>query len=812
MFVFKNEKRRTVTTLSDKKSLKTLGEMYQYVGTGEATDYDQLAIKLGDIFFDNFGVDYPFMSQTLQSKHVLGSKFLQGMREQGHIRIENRGTVRRAAIDIDTGRPSAGGWKDTVSREVVVVNKDMRDLQKAYQRANLAPRLGIIGSQNSLHGRRGSIHYYDSTGRKTSHRLVTRNASTSFDPKMIDQDILDFINKGMSFEYVTDQDFAPFMQRVLYFRDPRGNTEYYDDLNSFRHVIVKRGEQGSGMMQAVRWHTNRGQPFRARAQIDGRGRLYFNGYLQPTGGEVVRPFLNTSVAKQVSPDGVREIQYHLGALLGDGNDALSNAGRLAVFRKHEKDLLDLADNVLATTQPDRRVREFLENPIIRELDGEEVPIVTRMALEYKRIYDHTGGDVYNVEKLRGYRTQLLNEVDASASAVQMISLATGNKNLATVSNVLATRQKNRIYDLVAQDTKSDARYLAIEEKLGIELAWEELAKGAKLAVMLRGYGSGVPGINARVSKELADVLQKRDILVFTRADYLRETKVVDRAIDNARRNGLDLTEASLIQLREEMEEMMKGSTTAARAALELAEEHSPDSARFVEQFLAPRNGLVSPEDFKEIASIMLDHLESRAPGMDDYINFFKQAAVKYIQETGDTTIPFRTFDGKAWELHYRPKVEHEVRFWDPAAKRYVKNIVKGEVRDGKLLGKMSISKARTGFGVSFTHANDAAILRMMYRKAAKEGVDMASVHDAVVSNLEDITTLRRYGREAYATARDSDVIQETLREMRKQGLSRQSYAELLELGTSSGLFLDDFLASEIIEDPTTEHHYYGWDY
>jgi SPP1 gp7 family putative phage head morphogenesis protein len=796
--------------LDKESSLDVLAGMFEEIAAGESTDYDALAIKFGEIFQQKFGVEYPFMDVSLRAKHELGSSFLEGMRNSGLITVENRGVVRRAILDLETGRPTKQGYKDTLSRSVVAIDPELIKYQRVARQQVIGTRLGIVGPQNDLIPRKGSLNFYDVNGRRTDVKIITRSAAKHFDEKMVDEDVVNFINKAMAFEYEVDEDFASFMDRLLRFRDPRGNTRYYDDLNSFRQVILKRRELGEGFMQTVKWHLKRGKPFRARAQIDSRGRLYFNGYLQPTGGEMVRPFLNTAQAKQITVEGVKELQYQLGAHLGSGDEALSNAGRLAVFNRERDSLLRLTDNLLLKTQPDRRIRDFLEHPIIRELDGEEIPVVTRLALEYRRIHDYTGGDVYNINKLKGYKTKLGAEIDASASAVQIISLATGKRNLALTSNVVETTKKNRIYDLVAQDTKSDPAYLALEERLGIELSWKDLSKGAKMAVMLRGYGSGNPGIVARITKELQDVLKENDVLVTSRAEELAFIKKVDAAIKESNALGAEAVEDSLKQLKEEFYDAIRGDEQAAKRAVDIASDYGPDLEYFVTRFMSPRTGVVSPDDFKEISNIMLGHLESRAPGMDDYIQFWKVASVKFINDTKKVAIPLRTFDDKRWVLRFRPVVEHEVRFWDPKSRRYVKNIYKDVVEDDKFKGKMSITDARTGYGVSFTHANDAAVLRLIYKEAERNGINLTSIHDAIFANLEDLGRLRDYGRVAYATARKADIIRKTLDEMRNDGLSTESYNELLALAKSKGLFANEFTPEEILERRGPEFDYYGW--
>jgi hypothetical protein len=362
----------------------------------------------------------------------------------------------------------------------------------------------------------------------------------------------------------------------------------------------------------------------------------------------------------------------------------------------------------------------------------------------------------------------------------------------------------------AQDTKADPDYLKLEERLGINLSWEELSKGAKIAVMLRGYGSGTPGIVARVSDKLQGILQAQNLVVITRADELKELRKIKNAIKAARSVGAEHVVDALEQLSEELQDAVRGDSFSANAALQLAKEFHPDTEDFINKLLSPRAGLVSPEDFKEISNIMVRHLESRAPGMDDYIKFWKQTAVAYIQDTKSVAIPLRTFDDKPWVLRFRPEVEHEVRFWDPVSRRYIKNIYKETIENDKFLGKMSLGDARTGYGVSWTHANDAAVLRLVYKQAIREGIDIGSIHDALVANLADISLVKDYGRKAYAQARQADAIRKTLREMRSQGLSKENYERLLKLAEDSGLLRDEFSAEDILrKNPNLEFHAWG---
>lgn len=61
----------------------------------------------------------------------------------------------------------------------------------------------------------------------------------------------------------------------------------------------------------------------------------------------------------------------------------------------------------------------------------------------------------------------------------MIALATGNRGAAFTSNVLPSTRKNRIYDLVGQDTVADPRFQELMQELNLDLTWEDLGKASK---------------------------------------------------------------------------------------------------------------------------------------------------------------------------------------------------------------------------------------------------------------------------------------------------------------------------------------------
>ena len=83
----------------------------------------------------------------------------------------------------------------------------------------------------------------------------------------------------------------------------------------------------------------------------------------------------------------------------------------------------------------------------------------------------------NLAKMNSYKTALALEQDASSSGAQIIALTTKNRQLAELSNVVPTNQKQRLYDEIAASTFNDPRFIELNKKLN--LTEKDLRKGAK---------------------------------------------------------------------------------------------------------------------------------------------------------------------------------------------------------------------------------------------------------------------------------------------------------------------------------------------
>lgn len=775
------------TTLNDAKAIDVFADVMAMVADGKATDYDSLAINIGKSINQKWPIDFPLRAVTLADHHKAGSRILEALRDQKKIRVVSRGVVRRSAIDIDTGRPS-GAWQDTVSREVSVLDPDMLELQKRNRQNIIAQRLGVVQDRDRLYVRPGEKTYFDARGKNTGKSIITRRASGNYDKLIVDRDFADMLNHTMSVEYETDNVFASFMDDVVRFRDPRGQVQKYDDLNDFRKLILQRGDQGFGFMQTVKWHTQRGKPFKALAQIDGRGRVYYEGYLTPTGGEVVRPFLNSATARQFGQEELEELSIQLGAMIGPATEALTQAGRMEIFLRSQQEILSLGRLMQSKTQRDRRIREFLEHPLVRSHEAEGIPKISRMALEYARVYDHVGGDFSKLMNGKStYYSKLMIENDASSSGAQIIGLSTGDRSISINSNVLATDKKNRLYDLVAMDTASDPEFHAIKALSGANIQWDDLAKAAKAQNMVSFYGAGKATQAANIEAKFAKVLEGKGYQVITKDTLNGALGPINKAIKDADYLGAVETSRSLKEIKKELIEVVNGEIPLGNDLIQHARDVHPDVAEFVDKLTNVKSGLIGPAQFRQVSEIMSKHLAERAPVTGKFVQFWKIASKAYINETEKVDIPWVTFDGKVLYQRYRPKIQESINFIDPVTGRRVKNIYQDSVTESSLKGKSSLIRASIGFGVNGNHMNDASIVRQFHLWGKKNNVGTATIHDAFFTNIGDATRSKWALREIYADALEGDTINNTLKRMRDEGMSEKTYRELVAKARADGL-------------------------
>jgi SPP1 gp7 family putative phage head morphogenesis protein len=495
-FLHSRDRRKAIENIKD-KTIKATAKAMESIATADGADYDMLAIKIGKMFDDELGSLNPLRSKSLKDFHKDGSRIIASLEKQGMIRtttIRDIGTS--SPIDLATGRPVSDKALRGVSvtRQLTIVNGPMRQLQISAEKARTARRFGIYHPRDKVYARAGSKEYYDARGRKTRMPVVSERVYADYDANQIDRDISGMLNHATSVKYEVDNDFFDFAERVIYFNDKRGEAKKWDSVNEWKKLFMSRGNDGRGVLATAKFYRQRNQAFSVDASIDFRGRVYHRGLLTPTKGEAVRPFLNTSRAVRINSDAIEELQVQIGALVGSPLDTLTLKGRLKAFKDQEENLLAMGEAMLSKTQPDRRIKEFLSNPLAAATEDKEIGKLARLALEYTRIYKHMGGRMVidktqwtpeDLKLISQYKTKMMIENDASSSGAQIISLSTGDRAAGELSNVLQTSKKQRLYDEIAKRTVADPEFLAIPELAELDLDWTDLMKAAKNQNMVK---------------------------------------------------------------------------------------------------------------------------------------------------------------------------------------------------------------------------------------------------------------------------------------------------------------------------------------
>ena len=807
-FLYARDRKAAQAALKD-KSIKALAKSMESIAVADGADYDQLAIKIGRTFDDELGNLNPFRSKTLSDFHKDGSKIIQSLEKQGMIRIDVfRSPGTTSPIDLATGRPSSvkSLRGQSITRQISIVNGPMRQLQVSAEKARTARRFGVYKARDRVYARAGEKDYFDARGRKSNVKVVSDGVYADYDPKQIDRDMANMLNHAKSVKYEVDPDFYDFAERVIYYSDKRGQAKYWDERNVWKELFMSRGNDGRGVLSTAKFYRKKGVPFQVDASIDFRGRVYHRGLLTPTKGETVRPFLNTHKAVAINPDVVEELQTQLGALLGPALDTLTVQGRLRRFKANEKFLDDVYAAMSSKTQPDRRVKEFLELMHGHGVDDEEVGKLARLVLEYGRIKDHMGGKMYidktqwssgDIKRLGKYKTKMMIENDASSSGAQIISLSTGDRRAADLSNVVQTTKKQRLYDEIAKRTVDDPEFLAIPELQDLDLDWTDLMKAAKNQNMVTFYGAGDATKANNVANQFAKVLAKKGKVTISAGEVDKFKKAIDAKIsfEMDKKNWTRIDELRDIKRQvvlssREGKPITESLYDTAKAEFRDGIKASEDMHTFLTKLTDETGDLVGTRVFEKVSNIMSRHLEADVPVTGKFIKFWKDIAKDYVSESGSVDIPWVTFDGKKMMQRYRVKEQTRIDFTDPVTGEKVFNIYEEAVKDGKLMSPDSIQRAAIGLGVNGNHSNDAVIVRKFHLWGRKNNVDTGTIHDAFFTNIGDAIKAKSALRDIYADALKEGTIEKTLKAMRGSGMSPATYRKYLDRAKADGLIYD----------------------
>jgi len=162
-----------------------------------------------------------------------------------------------------------------------------------------------------------------------------------------------------------------------------------------------------------------------------------------------------------------------------------------------------------------------------------------------------------------------------------------------------------------------------------------------------------------------------------------------------------------------------------------------------------------------------------------------------------THAPWVNFDGKVLEQSFSKKYQTRLAYRDKDG-NWVVNILDVSDRteatwweqfinkSGKIADVADLAKAKTAYAVNGNHSNDAVIVKRFHEWGRKAKVFTSTIHDAFFTNAGDMLEARRALKGIYANTMKVNVIEETLKEMKRRGLPSSVYREYrneaIELG------------------------------
>jgi len=236
---------------------------------------------------------------------------------------------------------------------------------------------------------------------------------------------------------------------------------------------------------------------------------------------------------------------------------------------------------------------------------------------------------FNLKQLDHYYTSLALEQDASSSGAQIIAITTKNKQLAALSNVIQTKQKQRLYDEIAASTFRDPRFIELNKKLGLNE--RDLRKAAKAANMVTFYGAGERTAALNVEGKLAKILDIDGNLLVIRAT--ERDQVLDQISARAARFKMHDpdTHKELQILRRRVKDTFDRGQDPGDDILEQLWFLDPETRTLVDKLSSQHERVVTPTDFKQVARIMSDLLAEQAPIAKTFTQFMGKLSQEYFE-------------------------------------------------------------------------------------------------------------------------------------------------------------------------------------
>jgi len=615
---------------------RTLQQFYlkfaHRLSLSDMPDRDNFAVALGRDLYNLAN-----LNGTRNTWYKLGMQILEAKKTQKFFEIETYGVQKRRLKSRMSGK-YFGPYYDTIAYNIRVTDSRIQDYARLNRSIDLGLRVPFSDAKNKLIVREGYKTYWikrGSLGYEDTRIPITSTSSFSdFPEEFIDKDFVSALNWASDSEYKIDEDYYDFIKKLLYFEDDKGKAKFYNERNEFRKYIASRGDSYE-RFKAMEWLREGNRTFSNQQFIDHRARIYERGLIGPQAGETFRPFLNTAQAKPLGKTGFINLQDQIGSFLGGLNDSfegrynsLSFSGRQKIAQKWRPELVRIGNHMLRGKPAD--IRAILESDIVSMVDGEELAKFYRLAIETAKIDNYLKGSYTpkSLVNLNQYKTALALEQDASSSGAQIIALTTKNKQLAELSNVVPTPYKKRLYDEIAAATYNDPRFRAINKKLG--LSEKDLRKAAKAQNMVTFYGAGERTGALNVEGKLSKILEKDTNVLVVKASE-RDAVLNEISARMARYEKFDPeTYAELKTLRENVKEIFNKGLDPGDDILDQLYFLDPKTLDLVEKMSTAYSKVVTPEDFKAIASIMSEHLAEKTPILKDFTKFFGRLAEDYL--------------------------------------------------------------------------------------------------------------------------------------------------------------------------------------
>jgi SPP1 gp7 family putative phage head morphogenesis protein len=598
------------------------------LASGGIPDRDSLALSLGRDLYNlaNF-------NGNRRKWYELGRKILD--KEAGHLfEIDAYGVQRRRMRSRMSGQ-YFGPYYDTTMYYIDIVDPRLVRYNKLNRLIDVGKNIPVRSVENRLYSREGYRTYFLKRGAFWYDTRELIPSDSHFRTDWFDKDASDALNWAMESEYKIDADFFDLIWKLLYFKDDRGKAAYYDNLNHYRKYMLSRGDTYE-RFKTMEFLRNDDRAFTNHVYLDHRGRIYSRGYISPMAGESFRPFLNTAQPRNIGTEGYGAFKDQIGSFLGglsdyfeDKFDSLTFQGRQQIADKWRAQMTSIGHAMMRGRPAD--IRYLLENELVQHVDGEELGKFLRFAIEVAKIDDFLKGDYSDLTKLNSYQTSLAMEQDASSSGAQIIALTTRNKQLASISNVIPTNNKKRLYDEIAFATYNDPRFRLLNQRLNLSL--RDLQAAAKAQNMVTFYGAGERTGILNVERKLAKPLGlDGETLIVTAGD--RDTVLTEISAQIARIERFDPEAAQeLRNLRDNVKDVFNKGLTPEDEMIDQLWFLNPRTKAIVEKMTAQYENIVTPDDFKAIAKIFSEYLAEQAPIVKHFTRFFGRMAVDFLQNS-----------------------------------------------------------------------------------------------------------------------------------------------------------------------------------